>query len=143
MATPATIDQALIDTFTELFVGRTVVDVDKLNETLTLDNGVVLKFYCSAQDCCAYAMTEIEVHDNFQAAITAIEVSGYADTFACNGPVSYINLTLLHNGQNIVDLSMSADSGNGGYYFSILSCRVIAPNVDDRKFEVVSSSQFV
>lgn len=143
MTHSATVDQNLINTFTELFVGRTVVDVDKWNETLTLDNGVALKFYCSAQDCCAYAMAEIEVHDNFQAAITAIEVSGYEDNDACDGPISYINLTLLHNGQNIVDLNMSADSGNGGYYFSTLSCRVISPNVDDREFEVVSSSQFV
>lgn len=143
MTHSATIDPTLIDTFTELFVGRTVVDVDKFNETLTLDNGVVLKFYCSAQDCCAYAMTEIEVHDDFQAAITAIEVSGYEDDSAYSGPTSYINLTLLHNGQNVVDLNMSADSGNGGYYFSTLSCRVIAPNADDREFEVVSSGQFV
>lgn len=143
MATPATIDQTLIDTFTELFVGRTVVDVDKRNETLTLDNGVILKFYCSAQDCCAYAMAEIEVHDDFQAAITAIDVSGYEDGDAYAGPTSYINLTLLHNGQNIVDVNMSADSGNGGYYFSTLSCRVIAPNAHDREFEVVSSGQFM
>lgn len=114
MVTHATLDRTLIDTFTELFVGRTVVDVDKRNETLTLDNGVVLKFYCSAQDCCAYATAEIEVHDNFQAAITAIEVSGYEDDDAYDGPVSHVSLILLHNGQNIVDLDMSADSGNGG-----------------------------
>lgn len=143
MTHSATVDQALIDTFTELFVGRTVVDVDKRNETLTLDNGVVLKFYCSAQDCCAYAMAEIEVHDNFQAAITAIDVSGYEDDDAYAGPASHVNLTLLHNGQNIVDLDMSADSGNSGYYFSTLSCKVIAPNANDREFEVVSSGQFM
>lgn len=141
--THATLDQTLIDTFTELFVGRTVVAVDKRNETLTLDNEVVLKFYCLAQDCCAYATAEIEVHDDFQAAITDIEVSGYEDDDVYDGSVSHVNLALLHNGQNIVDLDMSADSGNSGYYFSTLSCRVIAPNVDDCEFEVVSSGQFV
>lgn len=144
MVTPATIDQTLIDTFTELFVGRTVVDVDKDNSALTLDNGVVLNFYCSDQDCCAYAYANIEIHDNFQAAITALDVSGYGDYDEDFGEVtSYVNLTLLHNGQNIVDVNMSADAGNGGYYFSTLSCRIIAPNVDDREFDVVSSGQFM
>ena len=111
------------DTLSKFLVGRRITSADE--DTLTLDDGTTLQLYKSDYDCCAVASGKWKIldPDRLEAAITSVE---YEDTSYHDGDtrVALCKITILHN-QNLVALGGgSANAGNGGYYFSVLSLEV-------------------
>lgn len=116
--------------------GARIVSAD--GGTLALDNGMELELYESDWDCCASAFGEWSPFD-LEAGITNVTLSATekwddGDTF---GEVA--TLTVLHGNQALATAEMSADAGNGGYYFSILSLRVKTPRGIEMDGEILSS----
>lgn len=85
---------------------------------LVLDDNTVVTLEESENDCCAKA------HGNFSrveldAVITDVEVSDPFSVPDSDTDVNEVRVTLFHN-RNLVALAeMTADAGNGGYYYSI------------------------
>lgn len=96
--------------------------IEWTEDYIILDDGTKVYVYCSDQDCCAGAggyFNNVEL----DAVITDVtydvkidgEYDGY-DTF-----ISEAVIKLFHN-QNVIAQNMvSADAGNGGYYYSVAS----------------------
>ena len=103
-----------------------IVDYDKENEVITLDNGVKIAIEETEQDCCASACGGWE-NIVFNSAITnvlPIETERWHDddTYGCCATIK-----VLHLDQTICEASGNADAGNGGYYYSIASFVVKYP----------------
>lgn len=120
--------------------GRRVVSAN--GSTLTLDDGTVLQLYMSDSDCCAYAHGEWVLQpDALEAIITSVQItpdeerSGYDG----DGTTNYATVTILHNQNPIALADCYASDGNGGYYFSVLSLAVRAPDDDVFDMEIVAS----
>ena len=89
-------------------------DADKL----VLDDGTIVTLEESEQDCCASAggtFSNVEL----DAVITNVEVGEQVDIPDDDTTVSEVRVTLFHNQNPIALAEMSADAGNGGYYYSI------------------------
>jgi len=116
--------------------GARIVSAD--GGTLVLDNEMELELYESSWDCCATAFGEWSPLE-LEAGITNVTRSATeewddGDTF---GAVA--TLTVLHGNQALATAEMSANAGNGGYYFSILSLRVKTPRGIVADGEILSS----
>lgn len=100
--------------------------VEKIEDTrLTLKNGTVL-LLIDDYDCCAKAAGQFKaLGDDFQGAITSVEVSREIDEQYGDMEV---NIKLLHNGDGVIDLTGGADSGSSGWYFTVLSLQVVKVN---------------
>jgi hypothetical protein len=126
-------------TFEELrniLLYRTIVKWQE--NTIELDNGVVISIMETAQDCCA---TADGVFDDvvLDAAITNVSNIHYepwenSDTYGCSATV-----TIMHNRNVICKAVADADAGNGGYYYSIASFVVNIPNQKSKVCTFVSS----
>lgn len=136
------IDNILLD----LLCGKRIDRVETrglYNSALILDDGTELELFESAQDCCAGADGEWKIldHSQLDAMITHVRFEGSSwddgDSYGAEGVI-----TILHNQNPIALANLSADSGNGGYYFSVLSLRVKIPSEVFRVYEVISSSDF-
>lgn len=89
-------------------------DADKL----VLDDGTIVTLEESEQDCCASAggtFSNVEL----DAVITNVEVGEQVDIPDDDTTISEVRVTLFHNQNPIALAEMSADAGNGGYYYSI------------------------
>ena len=96
--------------------------IEWTEDYIILDDGTKVYVYCSDQDCCAGAggyFNNVEL----DAVITDVtydvkidrEYDGYDTT------ISEAVIKLFHN-QNVIAQNMvSADAGNGGYYYSVAS----------------------
>ncbi|MCG7607174.1 hypothetical protein [Mycobacterium sp. CnD-18-1] len=123
-------------------VGKRVVSVGCNGETLTLDDGTVLRLYMSASDCCASARGDWELlqPDALEAIITDVKFNLLTDREDDgDGATSTAEITILHNQNPIALADCYANDGNGGYYFSVLSLKVEVPNGDELAVEVCSA----
>ena len=113
------------------------------SDFLILENGFELELFESAQDCCANAHGEWELlnGDDLEAGITDMEIVNYQefidDDF--DTPCSTCELHILHNQNLLAKGECYANSGNGGFYFSVLSLKVIMPNEDAVSAVILSS----
>ena len=85
---------------------------------LTLDDGTVITLEESEQDCCASASgTFSDV--KLDAVITNVEVGEVVNIPDSDTTVNEVKVTLFHNQNPIALAEMTADAGNGGYYYSV------------------------
>lgn len=114
----------------ERIAGKRVVSADV--DTLVLDDGTKLYLYMSASDCCASAYGEWVIQpDALDAIITDVKIDVTADRESNgDGATSTAVVTILHNQNPLALADCYADDGNGGYYFSALSLRVVVPDAD-------------
>lgn len=106
--------------------------------TLVLDDGTELTLYASDSDCCATAEGNWVLQpNNLDAAITAVTIHHDEERSGGNGDpdyeetVNYATVTVLHNQNPIALADCSANDGNGGFYYSILSIAVKLPGSDE------------
>lgn len=125
----------------ERIQGKRVVSVQDNGSDLVLDDGTVLHLYESDSDCCAGADGDWVIQpDALDAVITDISIeSVYENKDIGDGSESYAKITILHNQNPVALADCYANDGNGGYYFSILSLKVLVPGTDDIDVEVVSA----
>ncbi|QNN99404.1 hypothetical protein SEA_SEPHIROTH_62 [Gordonia Phage Sephiroth] len=122
----------------ESLIGKRVKSATKSN--LTLDDGTVIELFESAQDCCAAAYGDWALADavDLDAAITAVELTSEEqedyDSHYTSG-----ELRIMHNQNPIALGDLYAGSGNGGYYYSVLSVKVHLPNGGSVQTELISS----
>ena len=122
--------------FKEMLLYRKVVAWE--DNTITLDNGVVISIEETEQDCCASAsgcFTDVKL----DAAITDVTEPKYkswddGDTYGCEAVVK-----MLHNQNLVCQANANADAGNGGYYYSIASFVVKIPNEEQQYVHFVGS----
>ena len=69
-------------------------------------------------DCCAYA-SGIFSNVELDAVITNIEVGEQVNVPDNDTTVNEVKVTLYHNQNPIALAEMTADAGNGGYYYSV------------------------
>lgn len=108
----------------ERAVGRRITRVEQDGQRLVLDDGTMLYLYMSDSDCCATAHGEwVTDADRLDAAITNVEVIPDAERSGDDGDgtTNYVTIKILHNQNPIALADCSANDGNGGYYYSILS----------------------
>lgn len=128
--------------FKKRIVGQTIKEVGE--DSLTLANGTVLELYQSARDCCAAAWAEFKVldADNLHAGVTDVDFScdewGSEDDYDGSYGTD-LTITILHNQNPIVQGECTANAGNGGYYFSVLSLRVKVKDEEVFNNEIISS----
>ena len=90
-------------------------------DKLTLDNGDILEICCAEQECCAYAGGEFK-NVVLDAAITNIELGKIRENKEEDNydyEENYVTVTIFHNLNPIALADCSANSGNGGYYYSV------------------------
>ena len=110
------------------------------NATLHLKNGVTLEIYESAQDCCAGAWGDWELHKPFHGGITNVEYTTetHHSDFDCSS-TSHCTITILHENRALATARGTANDGNGGYYFSTLSMQVKLHDTPTDDFEILHS----
>lgn len=120
-------------------VGKRVVSANL--DILKLDDGTVLRLWESAQDCCAVAGGTWEILDpnSLEAAITSVTVEQEDGESYADEVTNFAKITILHNQNKIALADCSADNGNGGYYFSVLSLNVEIPGAEAFSADVVSA----
>lgn len=123
------------DEFREMILYRRVVEWNKDENYIVLDNGMQITIEMTESDCCAYASGKFE-DVQLDAAITSVTEPEYKaweddDTYGCSAVIK-----MLHNQNLICKVNADADAGNGGYYYSIASF-VVRPSAHDHGgFEV-------
>jgi len=121
-----------VDKLRSALVGRIITRVKngpRDSSRLILDDGTIVEFYESEQDCCAYAWSEINDTKTPTAIITDLKITNEKHhTNTKYGGESSATLTILAENQSVANVVCGADDGNGGYYFSVLSVRITAVN---------------
>ncbi|MBK0347870.1 hypothetical protein JDW15_04325 [Aerococcaceae bacterium zg-ZJ1578] len=87
-------------------------------DRLVLEGGIVVTLETSEYDCCAGAygtFKEVEL----DAVITDVKVGAMVDVPDDDARIRRNTITLFHNQNPIALAEMTADAGNGGYYYSI------------------------
>lgn len=115
--------------FKNLLLYRSVVEWNKEENYIVLDNGIKITVKMTEWDCCAYAYGEFE-NVKLEAAITDVTKPKYSawddgDTYGCAAVVK-----MLHNQNLVCQVNANADAGNGGYYYSVASFIVTYNNTD-------------
>lgn len=85
---------------------------------LVLDDGTIVTLEESEQDCCASASGKFS-NVKLDAVITNVEVGEQVDVPDDDTRISEVRVTLFHNQNPIALAEMTADAGNGGYYYSV------------------------
>lgn len=110
--------------------------------TLLLDDGTVLSLYMSASDCCANAYGEWVIQpDALDAIITDVKITpdGERSGDDGDGTTNYATVAILHNQNPLALADCQANDGNGGYYFSVLSLKVLVPEAEEVDTTVVEA----
>jgi hypothetical protein len=129
----------------ERLEGHRITKVSDDGELLVLDDGTRLRLYESDADCCAHAHGRWVVQpDKLDAMITKVEVKPDLENSGDDGDgtTNYVSIVLLHNQNPVALAECSANDGNGGYYYSILSLEVshiIGTSKWDRSLRVVDA----
>ena len=87
-------------------------------DKLTLDDGTVVTIECSESDCCAWAggsFSNVEL----DAMITNVEFGESVEIPDYDTCIHTARVTLFHNQNPIAQADVTADAGNGGYYYSV------------------------
>ena len=98
-------------------------DVDKI----VLEDGTIITLECTDQDCCAGAYGEFKPlteRPPLDAMITDIVIGEEREIPDDDTRVYSVELKIFHNQNIICEAEMTADAGNGGYYYSVGSLRV-------------------
>lgn len=95
-------------------------------DALVLEDGTLLNLYMSDQDCCAGAEGEWNIlsDPDLHGGITDVEIRDIKG----NDEEVTATLNILYGNNTIARGDLYADSGNDGYYFSVLSVQVIVPS---------------
>lgn len=109
-----------IEEFKKLLLYKRITKWDK--DGITLEDGTIVTIEESEQDCCASAGGEFS-NVVLDAVITNVEI-GESVTLADpdEGDDTYINevkVTIFHNQNPIALAELTADAGNGAYYYSV------------------------
>lgn len=87
-------------------------------EKLILEDGTYVTLECSEQDCCAGAWGEFS-DVTLDAVITDVVVGDMENIPDDDTTVNTVTLKIYHNRNSIATANMTADAGNGGYYYSV------------------------
>lgn len=101
---------------TKYLLYKRIVEWDE--DRLVLDDGTVITLEMSESDCCAYAggnFSNVEL----DAVITNVEVGEQVNIPDEDTNINEVKVTLFHNQNQIALAEMTADAGNGGYYYSV------------------------
>lgn len=91
----------------------------KWNENkLVLDDGTIVTLEESEHGCCASASGKFS-NVKLDAVITNVEVGEQVNIPDDDTIINEVTVTLFHNQNPIALAEMTADAGNGGYYYSI------------------------
>ena len=101
-------------------------------DKLILEDGTEVYFECTDWDCCAFASGGWETAE-LDAVITDVKMVDYnQDESEVSGfPTSTAKIVLYYNQNSVAQANLYADSGNGGYYYSVLSVFVNEENIGD------------
>ena len=98
-------------------------DVDKI----VLEDGTTITLECTEQDCCAGAYGQFKPlteRPPLDAMITDIVIGEEREIPDDDTRVNSVELKIFHNQNIICEAEMTADAGNGGYYYSVGSLKV-------------------
>lgn len=117
------------EAFKKLLLYRSVVEWNKKENYIVLDNGIKITVKMTERECCAYASGEFE-NVKLEAVITDVTEPKYSvwndgDTYGCAAVVK-----MLHNQNLICKVNANADAGNDGYYYSVASFIVTYNDTD-------------
>lgn len=87
-------------------------------DKLVLDDGTVITLEMSESDCCAYAGGNFS-NVTLDAVITDVEIGEQIKGHDGDTDISEVRVVLFHNQNPIAQADMTADAGNGGYYYSV------------------------
>lgn len=85
---------------------------------LLLEDGTKLTLETTEQDCCAWAEGEFK-DVVLDAMITDVKLGEEVDISDFGTIINQNSLTIFHNQNPIAVAEMTADAGNGGYYYSV------------------------
>ena len=100
----------------EKLLYRRIVKWDE--DKLVLDNGAVVTLETSEWDCCASAYGRFS-NVKLDAVITNIEIGEQVEVPDDDTRVNQVKIFIFHNLNLIAQAEMTADAGNGGYYYSV------------------------
>jgi hypothetical protein len=105
-----------LEELNNLLLYKRIVKWDE--DKLELEDGTIITLEMSESGCCAYAdgkFTDVEL----DAIITNVDVGEQYDIPDDDTRVAGVKVTLFHNQNPIALAEMTADAGNGGYYYSV------------------------
>lgn len=87
-------------------------------DKLVLEDGTIITIECSEQDCCAKAYGE------FKDVVLDAVITNVSEPIITNIPdddttVNQATITIYHNQNPIALAEVTADAGNGGFYYSV------------------------
>ena len=119
--------------FRNLLLYKQIVEWNKEENYIVLDNSMKVTIEMTDSDCCALAYGEFK-NVKLNAVITDVTEPKYESwqsdwgEYGCSAVVK-----MLHNQNLVCQVNADADAGNGGYYFSVASFIV---NFKDEKYSV-------
>lgn len=98
---------------------KRVVEWDK--DFIKLEDGTKITLECTEQDCCAGAYGQFKPTGKIplDAMITDIVIGEEIEIPDEDTIVNKVELKVLHNQNILCEAEMTADAGNGGYYYSV------------------------
>lgn len=109
-----------VDKLPEMLLYKRIVEWNE--DKLVLDDGTIVTIECSEHDCCAWAGGEFS-NVTLDAVITDVEIGDVTQTYGMDeyddGNQYDVTIKLYHNQNPIAQADISADDGNGGYYYSV------------------------
>lgn len=100
----------------EKLLYKRIVEWDR--DKLVLEDGTIVTLETSEADCCAGAYGEFS-NVELDAVITKVSVGEEVDVPNDDTRVSRNTITIFHNRNVVAMADMTADAGNGGYYYSV------------------------
>lgn len=100
----------------EKLLFKRIVEWDE--DKLVLSDGLVVTIEMSESDCCAFAGGQFK-DVKLDAVITNVELGEETSCVDVDGTTNSNTLTFFHNLNPIAVADMTADDGNGGYYYSV------------------------
>ena len=92
--------------------------VEWTKNKLVLEDGTIVTIEISEQDCCACVCGEFSDVE-LQAVITNVEISEKINIPDDDTNVNQVKIVLYHNQNPVAQAEVTADAGNGGYYYSV------------------------
>ena len=114
------IDNMEIDDLKKELLGKTIIEIDEKNSTITLDDGRILQFD-NTQECCAWFNAELKTGNLVNNTITNI-----TDTGDPEWKTEY-TIHVLAEDTRVVDIAITGDHGTG-YYCQSIDLIVWPPN---------------
>lgn len=87
-------------------------------DKLVLDDGTIVTLEMSENDCCAFAGGSFS-DVTLDAVITGIVIGDPISIPDSDTTVNQVHLKIFHNQNTIAQAQMTADAGNGNYYYSV------------------------